>query len=379
MSKKFKKHKYIFLRTLFKILRGFDSGKRQVYDKNRVHRILLVSTTAIGDTLLSTPAIRAVRKAFPQAFVAVLSHEERKEILEVNPYISELISYPGKYKKAGRLMKRLRSREFDAGIVLHGNDPDIVPLLYLAGIPVRVGWGESRFSFLFTHTCVRPAEPTHLIRIRLNTVKQIGISDDGEAMDLFLSEKERRFADEFLRAKGAAGKKLIGIHPFGSHGSKQWPHIGAFLERAARKYPDHAFFVVGGGKEKLLAEAVRGNLAAQKNVFFAVGECRLRQTAALISRCACFMTTDSGPMQMSLALDVPTVVLAGPTDMRRTGPLAEDRHCIIQKEVACRPCNMKECDDMRCMDLIAVDDAMDALHCMLKRNPVPNNQRPAQI
>lgn len=365
MSKKFKKHKYLFLRTLFKLLDMFDLAAKKAFDKSSIQRILLVSTTAIGDTLLSTPAVRAVRKSYPEAYIAVLAHEKRKDVLDANPYIDELITYRGKYKNSIGLIKKLRAGKFDAGVVLHGNDPDIVPLLYLAGIPVRVGWGESRFSFLLTHTYYRPTEPAHLIRIRLNTAKAIGISDAGDKMDLFLSDKEKNFIAEYLRAKNVVGKKIIGIHPFGSHGSKQWPHLGEFLKRAAREYPDHAFFVVGGDKEKSFAEELCRNLGDEKNLFFVTGEFTLRQSAALIQRCSCFITTDSGPMQMSLALDVPTIVLAGPTDMRRTGPLDRDRHIVVQKEVPCRPCDMKECDDMRCMASIGVDDVIVAMRTFL--------------
>lgn len=374
MAKKFKKHKYLFLRTLFKILHMFDSGEKKAFDKNAAERILLVSTTAIGDTLLSTPAIRAVRKSYPKAYIAVLAHEKRKEILDENPYIDELITYRGKYKKSIGLIKKLRAGKFDAGVVLHGNDPDIVPILYLAGIPMRVGWGESRFSFLLTHTYHRPTEPTHLIRIRLNTAKVIGIPDAGDKMDLFLSDKEKNFIAEYLRAKNVAEKKIIGIHPFGSHGSKHWPHLGEFIARAAKAHPDCAFFVVGGDKEKPFAEKVRRGIGADnKNIFFVPGELTLRQSAALISRCSCFVTTDSGPMQMSLSLDVPTIVLAGPTDMRRTGPLDRDRHIVVQKEVPCRPCDMKECDDMRCMELIGVDDVIAAARKFL------NAQLPGRV
>jgi len=368
MAKKFKKHKYIFLRALFKALHALDAGKRKI--PGGMNRILLVSTTAIGDTVLSTPAIRAVRKSYPSAYVAVLAHQKRLAVLEGNPYINELIPYRGKYRQVAALIKKLRDNKFDAAIVLHGNDPDIVPILYLAGIPVRAGWGESRFSFLLTHTYARPAEPAHLIRNRLNTAKTIGIADDGEKMDFFLSAKDTDGIETYLQSKGAAGKKIIGIHPFGSHASKQWPHIAGLLEQAADCYPSCAFFVVGGCKEKPFAGKVRRKLGDRKNVFFAIGDLTLRQSAALIERCACFITTDSGPMQMSLALDVPTIVLAGPTDMLRTGPLDGRGHAIIRKEVACRPCDMKECDDMKCMELISVDDVMRALQKMLNEKPL---------
>ncbi|HRZ86775.1 MAG TPA: glycosyltransferase family 9 protein [bacterium] len=374
MAKKFKKHRYFVLRLIFRLIKLFDTRITLDVDPGGMGTILVVSTTAIGDTLLSTPAIRAIKKRYPKARIAALVHEKRKEMLINNPYIDEIIPYGGKWKGTVELITTLRERDFDAAVILHANDPDIVPIVYLANIPVRIGWRESRFHFLLSHTSPRSAEPEHLIRRRLRIAAIIGAAPDGETMDLVPTKHEIGLAERFIVERGLAVKKLVGIHPFGSHGSKQWSNLPGFLAAAPSRFPEHVFLVLGGEKEIEAAIEMEKKVGGTpENVIFVAGDFSLRQSAALMTRCDCFVTTDSGPMQMALALGVPVVVLAGPTDMRLTGPIDMEKNRIIQKEVSCRPCAMKECDDGTCMASIGADDVFTVLEEMLSA-PQPKGE-----
>ena len=146
------------LRWAFKLWVGVRPEPVHAADSfvpSQAGRVLLVCTTALGDTLLSTPAIRAVRSACPKACISVLASPAAREVLRFSPRIDELIPHRGKVDLRSlltlpRLVRLLRRQRFDLAIVLHANDPDIAPLTYMSGAPYRMGWRESRLGFLFT-------------------------------------------------------------------------------------------------------------------------------------------------------------------------------------------------------------------------------------
>ncbi len=230
------------------------------------------------------------------------------------------------------------------------------------------GWNESRFLFLLTRTFARPRQ-MHLIHQRLNIVKTVGVSDNGDSMDFFLDPSDGAFIEKYLENKKMSNNRLIGIHPFGSVQSKSWINYPAFLALVRKELPDYAFVIMGGTREAADPTA-RHPIGAEDDhrMFWTVGELSLGRSAALMQRYSCLLTTDSGPMQMALALKIPTVVLAGPTDMKRTGPLDQTRNDIIQKAVPCRPCDLKTCGLHACMDSIPIREIVNAVKNLLARS-----------
>jgi ADP-heptose:LPS heptosyltransferase len=352
---------FVFRIILFFDKRLRDPEKRDDIDYKNIKRILLVNTTALGDTLLSTPAIRTAREKFQDAYIVSLVHVKQEEILKNNPRIDELILYPGKYKGLIRLIQTLRKKKFDMVVVLHANDPDIVPLVYLTGARYRAGWAESKFSFLFTHTFKRPeGERIHTINQRLGIVKSVGIESDGVEMEYFFDEEDGSYADKFLRENDiSAADTLIGIHPFGSLKSKSWPNYIEFIEKMAK---DNRFKVILIGGKKHEEDILKNWPEIDSKIVSAVGKTNIGQTAALIKRCKVFITTDSGPFHLAVALKTPTVLLVGPTIIEVTGPYQDrELHRVIKEDVDCAPCRLKTCDEHTCMKGITPEKVMKEL------------------
>jgi len=272
---------FVFRIILFFDTRFLTQGSKESLNRKEIKRILLVNTTAMGDTLLSTPAIRAVRKEFSEAYIASLVHVKQKDVLKNNPRINELVIYSGKYRGLLRLIRRLRKKKFDLVIVLHANDPDIVPIIYLTGARYRVGWAESKFSFLFTHTFKRPENKIlHTIDQRFGILESIGIVSDSVEMEYFFNEKEIRFSDNFLKRNNISENDiLIGLHPFGSLESKAWPNYIDFIEKISKE--DRFKLVLIGGK-KHEREVFENRSKIGNKIISAVGKTYVGETAAIV-------------------------------------------------------------------------------------------------
>lgn len=306
-----------------------------------VRSICLVNTTAMGDTLLSTPAIRAVRKAYPEARIVSLIHRRHRDVLRYNPHIDDVIIYRGKYKGAWRLLKRLRAERFDLIIILHANDPDVVPLVYFSEAPIRAGWAESQLGFLLTHTYRRPTDPpAHTIENRLGILRAVGIEPDGAAMEIHYGSEERLFAERFFKdfKIDLSREVVVGIHPFASRAEKAWPDKNAMeLLKRLELRPGIRPLVVGGKKHQAQAESWRPHLPPR--IPLAVGMGSINHTAALLDMCDLFITTDSGPSHVAVALRIPTIMLVGPTVPAVTGPFQDkEMHLVLRADVDCPQC-----------------------------------------
>ena len=131
-------------------LHAFDRRERgsSAFDPERVRRILVVSSTAIGDTLVSTPAIRAARERYPKAAIAALFNAKTLDLFGNHPDVDEVVPYHGGYRRFFRTVLALRRRRFDVALILHGNEPQATPIAYLAGVPFIFKWpntSENRF------------------------------------------------------------------------------------------------------------------------------------------------------------------------------------------------------------------------------------------
>jgi len=334
-------------------------------EKEEISRILLINTTAIGDTVMSTPAIRAIRMAFPKASIASLVSRRAKPVLEANPYLDELIEYPGKFKKPFHLIRELRRRAFDLVVVLHGNDPDIAPLSYLTGARYRIGWAESQLAFLFTHTVARPFPPPPFIVQRLALAALAGAESNDPRMEWFITPEEEAWANEFLERQGIGPKDLlVGFSPGGSRPSRWWrPDSFAVVGDVLAEAHGARVLIFGDRRERELAQAIAQQMS--RGPLVVAGQISLRKAAALLKRCRLLISTDNGLLHIARALEVPVVALFGPEDPGWTGPWSEGpRAQVIRSPHPCLcPRRVKVCPrgTSSCMAGIRVEEVLQAL------------------
>jgi heptosyltransferase-2 len=329
-------------------------------------RILIRAANWVGDAIMTTPVIRAVRKNFMDAHITVLAKPWVIPVYEHNPYVDDVMVYDaaGRHKMGAgtlRLVSDIRQRQFDLAILMQ-NAFEAALLVFLARVPVRVGYNTDARTWLLKP--VIPLDPalkkTHLIDYYLGILTGAGLATHGRDMDLYLSPADRDDADHRLfNLKKNGSDRVLGINPGATGGTaKRWfpDRYAALCRRLAKTY-DTRILIFGGPKDRALGEQIRA-MAPGCCVNLA-GETTLGQAFALIHQCDLFVTNDSGLMHAAAALNISQVAIIGSTDPKATSP-DSPASTIIRVPVPCAPCLKDDCPtDHACMDRITVDMVFD--------------------
>lgn len=343
-----------------------------------IQRILVVSSTAIGDTLLSTPALRSLRLAYPEARISLLINPAYIEMFRDHPSVDELIPYRRGWLGFAWLAPRLRLRRFDLVCILHGNEPQATPLAYLSGARFIFKLpNTSRFRFLLTNSsAVLDWESFgHGIDQRLAVAKLAMGTTTDRRMELPISDAARTQVAEILaRENITADTPLIALQAGASTASRRWApsQFIALAKRLLAERPTARIVLTGSPGERSLTNKIANGIGNAR-VWDAAGKVPVALLPALVERCALMVSGDTGPMHLAVTVGTPVVALFAVSDWRRSGPAYDlDRHVVIQKWRTCDPCKSKKCPyaEPLCMENITVDEVFDAVATVLDRKVV---------
>lgn len=359
------------LRTALRMIHAVDRRQPDAarLGTQAIQRILAISSTAIGDTLLSTPALRSLRLAYPQAHISLLLNQNYVTLFANNPDVDEIIPYAGGYKRFLRLAWSLRQRHFDVALILHGNEPQATPLAYLSGADFRFKLpNDSDFRFLLSNAepVLRWRDFAHGIDQRLSVAALAGGAPTDRSMTLTATPAAVTRFNERVAARGIpAGARLIGFQAGASTVSRRWS-ADRFIELGKRLLADRDdtwIILTGAINERPLAEKIAVGIEHDR-VWVAAGEPSLAELPALMQALQILLTGDTGPMHVAIAAGTPVVALFAVSDWRRSGPASDfDKHVVIQKWQTCIPCLSKRCPyaEPLCMANISVDEVEQAI------------------
>ena len=323
-------------------------------------RILLIRLSSLGDIVLTTPVIRAVRSQFPDAHIAMLVGKQSAEVLRENPHLDEIITFDrfAKDKDTGEMLRAarvLRDRKFTLAIDLQRKFRTEV-LMYFSGAAERVGKGR-----LCT---VRVSEQgnKHATAHYFDLLHAVEIPAVDQKLELFLAASERADATQRFDIAGVTPTGLkVGFFPGAGWKLREWmpERFAAIADRLVQHF-NAEVLIFGGKKESELVHTV-ANLMDARAVPFA-GNLQIRELAACIEKCDLFLTNDTGPMHIAAAVGTPTVSLFGPGNHVRFQPLGA-LHQTIRHDVPCSPCKQftDKCKDNICMKKITVDEVWQSI------------------
>ncbi|MDA8178130.1 MAG: lipopolysaccharide heptosyltransferase II [Desulfobacteria bacterium] len=313
--------------------------------------LLVRATNWLGDAVMTTPALAAVREGFPDARIVLLARPLVAELFRHHPDVDEVMVYerPGRHDGALgrlRLAGELRRRRFDGALLLQ-NAFDAALIAFLGRIPERVGYPTDGRRILLTLPV--PLTPgileRHEVEYYLCLIDGLGIPRPVPAsLKLTVTEEERQAMATRLASLGIdRGAPIVAINPGATYGSaKRWyPDRFAAVADALSEEWGAAVVVVGSPAEAPLAGEIEA--ATRKPSINLAGKTTVRELMALLSLSSFLVTNDSGPMHIGAALGVPLVAIFGPTDWRRTSPWTSLAK-IVRVEIDCSPCRRRVCD-----------------------------------
>lgn len=336
-------------------------------------RILVLRYRFIGDTILTVPFLRNLRRAEPDARIVWVVAPGSSEVVRGIPYVDELRTWDpvtihadsrGTHRTWGAklaFIRQLRAERFDTVYVLKRSLSSAI-MAFLSGARRRVGFDTEGRGLLLT-TRVPYRHDRHEVDNFLAVLRADGVPVTDDHLEAWLTAEEEQFADRFLAEAGLApGTPLVAVHPFAANARRAW-HLDNFIELANRVQAELGARVIvfGGGRDREAMPAITAGMAAPP--LFAVGATTLRQTMAILSRCSCLVCNDSGVMHLAAALGTPLLAIFGPQSPTKFGPWGK-RCEIIYRGFPCSPCKQKfftECEPserMRplCIEEIGVDE-----------------------
>ena len=320
---------------------------RKEFDLDQIRRILILRMGPLGETLLTTPVIRALRRCFPEAYIAYMVAPGREDLVSENPNLDEVITYSVSIPK---LIYGMAKKSFQMAVVLQPTFR-LVLHTFLARIPFRIGFETNSGKGRLLHVAVPNNIVQHETARYLDVVRGIGIEPDSSEPEMFVDAAAQGWADDFLAGVGVpSDRPLIGLNPGSGSESRRWSKTGFAQvgDRLHQKY-DAQIFITAGDAEGTLSHEVADLISCSPIL---VTGATPMQLGAMLQKCHLYISNDTGPMHMSTAVNTPTIALFGASNPNQWGPHWQP-HTIIARES---------------MEKITVEDVLRAADLSISRS-----------
>jgi ADP-heptose:LPS heptosyltransferase len=359
-------------------------------DLTKVRRILIIRARAIGDVILTTPFIRAIKKALPNAEIDFLVEPFAEPALRGNPYLHNIIIFkrysPEKELPAVKFMRKnelkndgffvkiidtvkfymmLRDRKYDLVFDLWGNLRTAL-LGFLTGARYRAGFNFRGRKYFYNIRVEPDVPPKYNVYYHMDLLKPLGIPEDGEQTDFFTGKEDEKYASDFLDSTGVNDKdKLVGVNAMGSWATKRWPpeKFSALADAIMSEYKDVRIILIWGPGELDSTQKIKDGVKTDKTRVFMAPETSIKQMGALIAGLGLLVTNDGAPKHIAVAVGTPSVTVYGPTNYRSWGPAANPAHAAVYSRLDCAPCDKMDCGDraIECMKKVEVSEVFEAV------------------
>ena len=315
-------------------------------DFERIHRILIIRLGPLGETVLMTPVIRAMRQGFPHAHIACMTDAIRTDLLSSNPNLDEVISYQS---SVPRLIYSMVKRSFQLAVVLQPTFR-LVLHAFLARIPYRVGFETNSGGRRLLHLAAPNNTNQHETARYLDVARLLGIEPESDEPEVFVDQESQAWGSEFLRRAEINGDSpLIGLNPGAGTTYRRWAierfaEVGNWLQR---RY-NAQLCITGGPREAALPHELAALINGETTV---ITDTTPLQLAAIIQKYNLFISNDTGPMHLSAAVKTSTIALFGASSRIQWAPIWPQHKVIARNR----------------MDDIAVEDVVAAAQEYLDR------------
>jgi ADP-heptose:LPS heptosyltransferase len=344
--------KNFFIKTLTLTLKPFFFRSRNSF--NNKNNILIVTTTAIGDTIWATPLIKSIKNNMATSTISVLTSPIGSDILDNNPYIDEIfVTKKNLTLHFFSLLKTLHKKKFDKILLFHASQRLILPLCCLLRpqfFAATKGINKN-LDCLLTHSIIWPENHHEISRREDIVAKALNITSKDRSLYYYPRQSERDSAATFLSKKNImpvpSTTKIIAIHVGAKDNYKCYPKTAIIsLILLLKQEMDCEILLTGGTSDKTIAEYITSKINGVTSI---CGDVSLRNFAAILETIDVFITNDTGPMHLASSLKVKMIALFSPTDPLIYGPINNSNTEIIYYPKTCSPCFKRKCNDPFCL------------------------------
>ncbi len=301
-------------------------------------KILVFTKNWLGEVIFESPALKAIKSAFPDSELVCVAPKRCQAILENYPYVDHVLPFDEKKKERSFREKWARVREwrsegFTRAFIFHRSFTRVL-LTWLAGIPYRAGFRTKGRGFFLTHGVALPPAGLHDTDYYLHPLKQLGLPAElGTPCEFYYSNHDEVRMLRTLQRLGIAKNDFFVFHTGANWEPKRWPSE-KFLEliQLLQARESTPVLLTGTPDDKdRVADLVKSAQEAGLVAHSLAGETSLGELGALFSFARAVVSNDSGPLHIAGGVGAKTVALFGPTDPKKTGPRGRGRTVLIQK------------------------------------------------
>ena len=359
---------------IIKFVASVFLGKERDSIKNKdFSNIIVIKLWAIGEVCINTSVIRALRKRYPSSRITVIVGMISEPILRFNPHLNHIIAIDERIflkfnlPKIYGLIRELRKKKFDLAIILH-KSLYLNLFAFMLNIPIRLGFDRNGEGALNTHSVTLRGKRHLLLKDEnIEILKKLGIEQDDWKCEVYPGKEEEKFAQDFFNRNKISELNLVvglilagGNNPAASAinsniDSKVWP-IENYLELSKKLLQDSRVKVIFFGGEFERNKYADKIHVDETRIFNLLGKLSLLQLVALLKCCDYIVANDCGPMHIASALNVPMVVILGPTGLDCFRHFTEKIR-VVKTDLKCSPCfdpykfpnTVVKCKNNRCM------------------------------
>ena len=339
-----------------------------------MNNILVVNVNWIGDVIFSSPLFLSLKKAYPKAKISCLAVPRVKDILSMIEGVDEIIEFDerGAHRRLLaklQLIEQLRQKRFDAAFILHRSLTRAF-LIYLAGIPVRVGYPTKGRQIFLTHPIKEADEKKmHRSDYYLNIVEGFGVNVLDRSYRLQPSSRDEQEIETILKQNNISQQdRFIVINPGGNWDLKRWPPENwvGLVEHLSGRF-GMKIVISGSANDQSLSQQIMER-SRQNHVIDLSAKTNLKQLAALFKKAQLVISADSGPLHIAAGVTTPCIGIFGPTRSEITGTRGKQKSIILQKDVGCNrgACYFLECPDNVCMQAVTIRDVYEAAQQIIR-------------
>ncbi len=350
--------------TLMRFLMGIHRNKlTPPPESSRISSILILSYTAIGDTLYATPAIRALKKNLPNAHLLCVLNPLNSELFISNKHIDNYLEYNGKWSRFFHTLLQIKKHQPEIGFILNGNEPQATPLAFFSGCKtiIRIPNINNPFRDFHFNKPTQRNRSLYSSQTRIDQISQIGIIEKSYSLDLFIEPSWYKN----IPIKNNITTPIIGLNPCASTVSRMW-FIQDWIDLTNKILSSHdqatIIFIGSRADESYNSGVISAISLCADRIIDLSGKITLQQTAALINLFDILVTPDTGPLHIAAATRTPTVAFSVAGKKLSSNPRSNHiKHTFLQAEEICEPCLDKKCKKPICMHQFTSDMIFDEI------------------